>query len=292
MKYTIFSGCLVQTRFPEYEKSARLILDKLGLDFEFIDTFSCCGSQIVESIEAEKLLLIAGRNLALAEERGIDIILTLCGSCTYVLKKTRLELQDKSTRQKVNKFLSRNQLQFNNKIQIKHLAEFLNEEPIFSQLRDKLKKKLSLKLALQNPCMLYRPERISRIDKVEKSLIRNLLKECGSEVVPYEFQDQCCEGTMLAFKKSIGEPLVKIRHEAVQKLGIDLFVVGCPNCQLVYSVFPSVLHSKMVPTVFFPQILSLAMEYSFTEVGLNRNIDSKKISVLLESKELLNRIIR
>ena len=268
MKCTIFSGCLIQTRFPEYEKSARLILDKLGLDFEFIDTFSCCGSQIVESIEDEKLLLIAGRNLALAEEQGIDMILTICGSCTYILKKTRMELQDKNLRQKINKILSRNQLQFNNKVQIKHLAEFLNEEPILSQLKAILIQKLPLKLALQNPCMLYRPERISGIDKREKSLIRNLLKACGAEVVPYEFQYQCCEGTMLAFKKSVGEPLVKTRHESIQKLGIDLFVVGCPNCQLVYSVFPSVLHTEMVPSVFFPQILGLSLGFSFKELGL------------------------
>ncbi|MFX1295635.1 MAG: heterodisulfide reductase-related iron-sulfur binding cluster [Promethearchaeota archaeon] len=289
MKYTIFSGCLVQTRFPEYEKSTRLILDKLSLEFEFIDNFSCCGSQIVESIDKNTLLVIAGRNLALAEKKGVDIILTLCGSCTYILKKSIIELQDEMKRQKVNKILSKNKLEFNNKIKIKHLAEFLSEEDVFQQLKSNFKTIIKLKLALQNPCMLYRPKRIMQIKKDEKSLISNLLKQIGAKIISQEFQDKCCEGTMLAFKKNIGEPLAKKRYETIIQLGIDLFVVGCPNCQLVYSIFPSVLNSEMIPSIFFPQIIGLALGYSFNEVGLCRNIDHIKIRKILESKSLIKK---
>lgn len=284
MKYAIFSGCLILTRFPEYEKSAWLVLENLGFEMGFIDAFSCCGSQIVESIDESKLFLINARNFALAEQKGIEKIVTLCGSCTYILKKTHSALQDAQRRHEINDQLSKIGLSFEKKVQIQHLAELLNDPNVFQQLKSNLKKRIPLKLAFQNPCMLYRPERISQVNKDEKDLISNLLKECGAEVVPYEFQDQCCEGTMIAFKKDVGEPLVKIRHESIQNLGIDLFVVGCPNCQLVYSVFPSVLHSEMVPTVFFPQILGLALGHSFKEVGLNRNIDSKKIKNIVGEK--------
>lgn len=287
MIYTIFSGCLVQTRFPEYEKSTRLVLEKLGLSYQFINDFSCCGSQIVESLSEEKLQIITGRNLALAEQQNIDIIITICGSCTYILKKMHLEFQNENLRRKISDKLSKIGLSFSNKIQILHLAELLNEKNIFQNFQSSLTKKIPLKLAFQNPCMLYRPARISQIPKDENTLISKLLIATGANVIPHKFQDQCCEGTMLAFKKKIGEPLVKLRHDSIKNLDIDLFVVGCPNCQLVYSVFPTVLHSEMVPSVFFPQILSLAMGYSFEEVGLNRNIDHKKIKMLLESIEII-----
>ncbi|HUX98977.1 MAG TPA: heterodisulfide reductase-related iron-sulfur binding cluster [Candidatus Deferrimicrobium sp.] len=286
MKFTIFSGCLVQTRFPEYEKSATLVLQSLHLPIEFINNFSCCGSQIVESIDAELLLLLAARNLALAEQKGIDLIITLCGSCTYILKKTKMELQNKNKLVKIQKSLHNNKLDFKNTVKIKHLAEFLNEPEIFQKLKSKLKNKLKLKVALQNPCMLYRPERISQIPKDEELLILNLLKECGVEIVPYEFQDRCCEGTMLAFKKEVGVPLVKNRYEAVNKCNADLFVVGCPNCQLVYNIFPSALDYEIIPSIFFTQILGLALGYSSNEIGLNRNIDNTKIRTLLESTDI------
>ena len=286
MRYTIFSGCLVQARFPEYEKSARVILDDIGLKYRFIDKLSCCGSQIVESIDKEKLLLINGRNIALAEQNDIDLIITICGSCTYILKSMNLELQDSQKRQQVNDQLSKIGLSLNKHIRIKHLAEFLNEKLLFEALTARLKKKLPLKLAFQNPCMLYRPERISQIDKEEKSLISNLLKACGAEIVPYEFQDQCCEGTMVAFKKGVGEPLAKIRYETLNQLDADLFVVGCPNCQLVYSTFPSTLNSKTIPSVFFPQILGLALGFSVQELGLHRNLEEKRIRAILNTKKI------
>jgi len=283
MKYTIFSGCLIQTRFPEYEKATRLILNELSLKFEFIDTFSCCGSQIVESIDESLLYLIAGRNLAIAEQRGIDVILTLCGSCTYILKKTRLKLQDEMIRRKINSKLSKIDLTITHPVQVKHLAEFLNETPIIQRLKSKLKNKIYLKVALQNPCMLYRPQRISQIPPTETSLIIRLLRECGMDIVYHEFQDKCCGGTILAFNNNIGEPLVKKRYEAVNKLNTDLFIVGCPNCQLVYNIFPSILDSKMPPSIFFPQLLGLAVGYSLQDVGLSRNIDFEKIKKILKN---------
>lgn len=284
MKYTIFSGCLIQTRFPEYEASTHLILDSLGLKHEFIDNFSCCGSQIVESIDEDKLYLINARNFALAEQKAVDMIVTLCGSCTYILKKSQIALGRTELKTKINKKLSQIGLSLNRATPIQHLAEFLNQPKIFQRLKSKLKKTLSLKLALQNPCMLYRPQRISHINGNEKPFLSNLLTACGSEVVSYEYQDQCCEGTMLAFKQGVGEPLVKTRYASVQQLGVDLFVVGCPNCQLVYSIFPSILQSQMVPSIFFPQLLGLSMGYSFDEVGLEYNIAKEVIQNVLELK--------
>ncbi|MHA1267778.1 MAG: heterodisulfide reductase-related iron-sulfur binding cluster [Candidatus Helarchaeota archaeon] len=287
MRYTIFSGCLVQTRFPEYEKSAYLILQRLGLEFRFINKFSCCGSQIIESIDENKLYLLNARNFALAEQQQVETIITLCGSCTYILKKSRLALQDSNLRTQFNQKLSKLGLSYHPSLQITHLAEFLNTPKMLQIFKNHIKRKIPLKLAIQQPCMLYRPKRISQLDGTNPSLIINLLKLCGAEIIPYKFQDQCCEGTMLAFKKSVGTPLVKARYTAINQLGIDLFVVGCPNCQLVYSIFPSVLHSEMSPSLFFPQILGLSLGYSFKEVGLERNIDSKIIKSILSSKKIL-----
>lgn len=287
MNYTIFSGCLIQYRFPEYEKSARLILKSLGLKYIFIDSFACCGSQIAESIDEKALYLIAGRNLALAEQKNIDVILTLCGSCTYILKKTHLELQNEQKYRKINKILEKINLPLKNKVEIKHLVELLNEKEYFNELNSKLEKKINLNLTLQNPCMIYRPERISKRKENDISLFANLLEACGAKIIPYDYQDKCCEGTLLAFKKTIGESLVKKRYEAINKLNADLFVVGCPNCQLVYSIFPTVLHSQIIPSIFFTQIIGLALGYSFNEVGLQRNVDKKRIKAVLESTGII-----
>ncbi len=281
MIHAIFPGCLIQYRFPEYEKSARYILDALDIEYEFIDEFSCCGSQIVESIDDALLNLIAGRNLALAEKHKIHSVITLCGSCTYILKKTKIELDNSGVREIVNESLKKIDLKYTPEIKVQHLAELLNESPYLQKLKSKIIKKQSFNLVFQNPCMISRPQTISKIDIKKDTFIKNLLTLCGGNVLDYEYQDKCCQGTMLAFKKSVGEPLVKKRYESLEKLNADFMIISCPNCQLVYNTFPSSFGANIMPTMFFTQFIGLALGATPKELGLDRNIDFKRIYKLL-----------
>lgn len=284
MKYSIFGGCLVQNRFPEYEKSATKLLDSLELVYTFLDTFSCCGSQIIESINEDLLLLTAGRNLAIASKNNIDVIITLCGSCTYILKKTLIEIQNEDRRRFLNKKLKKIDLQFENSIKVRHMAEILNEKFIYNKLSKLVTRKIPLKVAFQNPCMLFRPERISQIGGEENELIKNLLNLTGVHILSYDYQDKCCEGTMLAFKKTIGIPLVENRYDELNKIKPDLFVVACPNCQIVYNEYTQMSGSNSIPSVFFTQILGLSLGYSFESIGLNENSNAEVIKQILIDK--------
>jgi heterodisulfide reductase subunit B len=284
MKYSIFGGCLVQNRFPEYEKSATKLLDSLELDHTFIDTFSCCGSQIIESINEDLLLLTAGRNLAIASQNNIDVIITLCGSCRYVLRKTLIEVQNKDQQRFLNEKLKKIDLEFKNSIEVRHLAEILNKNSIYNKLSKLITRKIPIKVAFQNPCMLFRPKRISQIDEEENELIKNLLNLTGADILSYDYQDKCCEGTMLAFKKKIGIPLVENRYDELKEIKPDLFVVACPNCQIVYNEYPQISGTSSIPSVFFTQILGLSLGFSFETVGLNENSNAEVIKQILIDK--------
>ena len=282
MKYTIFPGCLIQNRFPEYEKSARFILQKLEIPFEFVNSFSCCGSQIAESVDDSILSLITARNLAIAQKHDINTIITLCGSCTYILKKAKIELQNKAKREIINKSLEKIDLFYKNEIRIRHLAEILNEKEILEKLKSKLEQKIDLKVAFQNPCMLMRPDRISQMENEKYDLIKNLLELSGAQVEPYDYQNKCCEGTMLVDKSRTGETLIKIRYDSLNETKADLMITSCPNCQLVYNIFPATFKIKTVPTIFFTQLIGLALGGLHEELGLKRNIDFKRIKEIIK----------
>ena len=66
------------------------VYKRQGLELVDIPEFSCCGYP-VKSVHHETAYLLAARNLALAEERGLDI-LTLCSACTSVLTEVSREL--------------------------------------------------------------------------------------------------------------------------------------------------------------------------------------------------------
>ncbi len=78
-QYALFLGCQIPARVQGYERSARTVLDKLGLTVMDIPEFTCCGYPL-RNLNRIAFLASAARNLALAESQGRDV-LTLCMCC-------------------------------------------------------------------------------------------------------------------------------------------------------------------------------------------------------------------
>ncbi|MEM2102219.1 MAG: heterodisulfide reductase-related iron-sulfur binding cluster, partial [Candidatus Bathyarchaeia archaeon] len=72
-KYLIFLGCAIPYRVAAFEISARKILDKLGVELVEMPEFNCCGLPL-DPVSHEAMLILAARNLALAEQKGLPII--------------------------------------------------------------------------------------------------------------------------------------------------------------------------------------------------------------------------
>jgi heterodisulfide reductase subunit B len=70
--YTLYLGCTVPVRALNYEISARKVAERLGVQFSDDPDFSCCGYP-VKSVNRYAYLLMAARNLALAEQKGLPV---------------------------------------------------------------------------------------------------------------------------------------------------------------------------------------------------------------------------
>lgn len=88
-EYTPFLGCTVPVRALNYEISARKVAEKLGLRLSDVPDFSCCGYPI-KSVHRYASLLMAARNLALAEKKGLPLC-TLCSACCGALTEANHE---------------------------------------------------------------------------------------------------------------------------------------------------------------------------------------------------------
>ena len=116
--YTLFLGCTVPVRALNYEISARKVAEKLRIQFSDIPDFSCCGYPI-KSVNRYAYLLMAGLNLALAEEKGLPLS-TLCSACCSALTEANHEIQeDKKLRKQINEDLS----QSVGKLSLIHISE-------------------------------------------------------------------------------------------------------------------------------------------------------------------------
>ena len=72
--------------FHAYEISSRKVLAKLGVELVEMPEFNCCGLPL-DPVSHETMLILAAKNLALAEQQGLNI-LTLCPGCAGTLKES------------------------------------------------------------------------------------------------------------------------------------------------------------------------------------------------------------
>jgi len=77
MKYAFFVGCLIPARELNYEVAVRKVLPAFGVNLVEMKGANCCAPFSIQSLDYASWMALAARNLAIAEEMGLDIM-TLC----------------------------------------------------------------------------------------------------------------------------------------------------------------------------------------------------------------------
>jgi len=284
----IFPGCLVAYRFPEYEKSASLVLDELGVHQIFMDCFTCCGSQVAESADEMFLYAIGARNLAIAQSHGLDTVICLCGSCTYELLLAREWMGNPLNLARVNAVLKPEGLFYDARKppKVKHILEVLDAFPM--ELEELCRRRLLIRAAVQEPCNVLRPVDLHPTLEGRRSLLRDIAASSGAKCIQFEYENRCCGGTMLAFDEPVGMDLASLRYRALEKCDAHVVVTACPNCYSVYYLYPRAVDkkygkagSRLPSALFITQLLGLSMGMTFSDVGLDRHVDRKHLVKLL-----------
>jgi heterodisulfide reductase subunit B len=286
MKYALYLGCTAPVRTLNYELAARTTAGRLGIDLVDINDFGCCGFP-VKSVHHETALLMAARNLALAEEQGLDIC-ALCSSCTGTLADANHTLQtDEALRRRVNEKLEAAiGRRYEGSIKVRHLARVLYEEVGPDRIREQVTVDLSdFRLAAHYGCHYLKPaEAHDHFDDPEdpKSLDR-LIEALGATSIYYEGRDQCCGGGILGADEETALALPHLKLERIAAVGADAMVIICPFCDIMYEMQQRRIEKRYearynLPIVFYPQILGLAMGLSAEEVGLQLSrVKSRKL---------------
>ena len=154
-----FWGCFIAGRFPFMEKSTRLVLERLGLEFVDLDGLTCCPEKSVVKNESEmNWLVTAARNLAIAEEAGVDLF-SPCNGCVGSLAGAARELAlHRDRREEVNRRLARVGRTYRGTVKVFHLLDLLHDEIGLDYLRKHVELPLAgLRVAVHAGCHQARP---------------------------------------------------------------------------------------------------------------------------------------
>jgi heterodisulfide reductase subunit B len=264
-RYLIFLGCAIPYRVPAFEISARKTLAKLDVELVEMPEFNCCGLPL-DPVSHETMLILAARNLALAEQKGLDII-TLCPGCAGTLKKvSKMLKQDKALRDEINGHLGEVGLEFKGTVNVKHLMQVLIEDIGIERVKKSVVNPLTtLKVAEHNGCHILRPKEYFDFDDAENPMtLKTLIEATGATCLDYMDETECCGAPSVGVNDTIALKLARDKLNNIKVVGAQALITICPFCHIMYDT-NEVRIEKMfsevygIPVLHYPQLLGLAM---------------------------------
>ena len=263
MKYAFFPGCVLESAA------------KLGIELEELDGWTCCGASHVQDIAPEITLATNARNIALAEEKGLNL-LTVCNTCTLMLREAKNEL-DKNEKEKneVNKKLAQIGKQYRGTTDITHFLWVLIRDYGLDKLKAKVVKPLTgLRVAEYYGCHILRPQtELGFEDYQMPTSLAELISAIGATPIDFSRKLDCCGfHAVYPAHDSVMQMTGSINKDAATE-GADCVVTPCPLCQMQLDMFQKeakevVGGGKDMPILHMSQLVGLALGISPDEMGM------------------------
>lgn len=277
--YTFFWGCQIPARFSFMEKSTRLVLDTLNVDYVDLPGFTCCPEKTLVKNYNEKLWMItAARNIAIAEKNGRGM-LHACTGCYSTLQSVNSKIKAyPKIMDEVNGFLGSVGLMVSGRCEIKHIVEFFHDELGYGKIREKVKRPLKgMRIAVHGGCHLVRPSRAIHFDDPVKPVkYDRLIEWIGARSVYYSTKMMCCGGYLDRtgqHSKTLYMASVKLHELSIIK--VDAITTTCPECFKVYDNYQYLLKKEHpefnIPVFTLQELMALSFGFSPDELGLDQH---------------------
>jgi len=237
MKFALFLGCQIPAACPSYETWSRRVLGAFKVELIDIE-FGCCG-QTVRGLNFEAFVLAAAKNLALAEQAGLDI-LTLCKCGFGNLKHAQFFLRERpALRDYIDKTLRAEGLIYRGEVRVKHILSVLAEDIGSETIRERVVHPWNgLKVAVHYGCHALRPSRVTSFDDpLAPTVFETLVQAVGAEPVDWPGRLQCCGNPLWGQNNELSLSFTRRLESQADQAGVDLICNACTRCQVQFHTW-------------------------------------------------------
>jgi heterodisulfide reductase subunit B len=284
MKVSFFPGCSLEGTAREYGESIDAISRFLGIKFEELPDWSCCGASSAHCLNEFLSLSLPARNLLLAEKFHQDLV-TPCAACFSRLKAAEKALQQESNKAKVAPL-------FRGEIRVLHLLDFFSRKEMLQMVEAQIKNPLSgLKILPYYGCLLVRPPQITEVSNWENpQTLDNLISVMGGEIISWSYKTECCGGSLLLTNPDIARQLIKRILNMARQTEAECIVTACPLCQANLDTRQEEISNEEngsynIPVFYFTELLGLAFGLKEAKKWFRRHLIDPR--PLLKEKSLL-----
>ncbi len=282
LRYAFYTGCSAKGVAPELYNSTKLVAEKLGMELIELEAATCCGAGAVQEKDEFLALTINARNLALAEELGLDL-LTICNTCTVMLRETKFKLDnDPELKNAVNEVLKEAGLEYKGNSEVTHFLWELIDGVGLEKIKEMVVRPLKeFKIAPFYGCHIIRPPYlIGYEDPDNPKSIEMLIEVLGGSPTDHEAKLACCGfHSFWSAEDKVTLKLTAMDAESAKKEKADFMVTPCPLCHTQLDAMQPEAEERIgtqigMPILHLPQMIGLAIGFKPDELGLNKHIVS------------------
>jgi len=286
--YAYFFGCVIPNRYPGIEYAVRWVCGKEGIDLDVVDIpdFSCCPVPgIFYSTDKNTWLMLAARNLVLAQNERREI-LTVCNGCLTSLLKATEYLKDPKNMGRVNRVLSQIGKKYTGvpvksegrrkvfePVKVRHYVDLMANEIGVDAIAAKAKRPLkNIDVAVHYGCHYLRPTESQTIDDPNNPvLLDNIVEACGATSIEYEDKLDCCGagGGVRSHVVDLANSLTEDKCRNISEVGADCIVTGCPFCLLQFDNAQRTFSKEGIPVMHASQLQALSMGIDPISLGFD-----------------------
>jgi len=265
MKISYYPGCTLKTKAKNLEDAAVASMAALGVDFEELPRWNCCGA--VHSLADDDLIhqVAPVRDLVRAMDQGSDKVVTLCSMCYNTLARANHLMRDDEVKRKtINDFMNEEK-DYHGEVEVLHFLNFVRDVIGWDKLRQAVKVPLNgLRVAPYYGCTLVRPRDVSVDPPGGPQVFSEFLEALGATVVPFPAATLCCGSYQILANPEAALTVAGTIVEWAVKVDAEALVLSCPLCEYNLGKKQGELlaqgkASKQVPTYYFTQLLAVAL---------------------------------
>jgi heterodisulfide reductase subunit B len=289
MKYAYYPGCSLHSTAKEYDISARVICQALGIELEEITGWICCGASSAHMTSELLSVALPVKNLVLAQELDLDMAVC-CAACYSRLRLANKAMSSGEGRRMdgVDEIVGAS---YRGEVKVKHLLEIITTEYGLDALQEKVTTSLDgLKVAAYYGCLLVRPPEVVAFDDPENpTSMDELITTLGAEALAWPYKIECCGGSLSLTRTDVVLKLARDILQAATDAGAECILVACPLCQANLDLRQAQVNKRYktdfrLPILYFTQLIGLGLGMDPRELGLGKLIVSPK--KLLRAKVL------
>jgi heterodisulfide reductase subunit B len=263
-RYAYFPGCSLEKMARSYHESALETTRALDVELEEIEDWNCCGATTYFNIDELLADTLSARNLAIAEQSGLDVIAP-CSGCYKNMYSARKHLKrEPDLMEHINEALAEDNLKFAGTSEVRHLIDVLVNDVGLEEIKKRVRRPLTgLKVAPYYGCQILRPRK-DHEDVESPRFFEDLMTAIGADPVEYLLKLRCCGGALLITNREAALSLVRNLLENAVQSGAALIATACPLCQVNLECYQKQVNSEFgtnlnVPVLYFTQLVGLAL---------------------------------